>query len=178
MGSRTTGAVHLDLKVCIHVWLFEFRGVAVIDELLFTWAEALNPGLWGIWLWWLQGCHAQSGAGIIPLIPFANECKLWSMPWSSNVNCFSLNPSELEIWRQIQQMLEILVLRLKLWDFSLSVSFCVYPRFSGDWPSSCWWCQACSTGSCDSVLCGGLWQQKEGEMVQTKETGQKRKLDH
>lgn len=115
--------------------------------------------------------------GIIPLIPFANKCKLWSMPWSSNVNCLSLNPSELEIWKQIPQSFENLALRLKLWAFSLSVRLCVYPRFSGDWPSSCCWCQACSTASCDSVLRGELWQQKEGEMIQTKETGQKRKLD-
>lgn len=36
MGSSTTAAVHLDLGLCTHVWVFEFRGVAVIDKLLFT----------------------------------------------------------------------------------------------------------------------------------------------
>lgn len=35
-----------------------------------------------------------------------------------------------------------------------------------------------SAASCFSVLHGELQWQKEGEMIQTKEAGQKRKLDH
>lgn len=53
MGASTAGAVHLDLGLHIHVWLFAVPLDLMIDVLLFSCAGALNPTLWGIWLRWL-----------------------------------------------------------------------------------------------------------------------------
>lgn len=49
--------------------------------------------------------------GLIPLIPFANEWKPWSVPWAdtlrnSGLSCYSLNPFNLDIWRLIPQLFE------------------------------------------------------------------------